>query len=101
MKCTHKQKRWLCGLFTVVFVLMGIRIPIRAQEPSVSAQSAVVIEAQTGKILYEKNADERRPMASTTKIMTALLALEQPGLDESFVVDEAAIQVVPGQAALS
>ena len=93
MKCTHKQKRWLCGLFTVVFVLMGIRIPIRAQEPSVSAQSAVVIEAQTGKILYEKNADEQRPMASTTKIMTALLALEQPGLDESFVVDEAAIQV--------
>ena len=42
----------------------------------VSAESAILIEAKTGTALYEKKADERLPMASTTKIMTALVALE-------------------------
>ncbi len=41
-----------------------------------SAKSAIVIEAKTGRILYEKNAYSRMPMASTTKVMTALVALE-------------------------
>ena len=43
---------------------------------SVSAGSAIVIEASTGRVIFEKDADTRRPMASTTKIMTALVALE-------------------------
>ncbi len=52
--------------------------PVRAEtEPDVSAKSAVLIEYHTGKVLYAKNADVRLPMASTTKIMTALLALEE------------------------
>lgn len=42
----------------------------------VSAQSAILTEAETGAVLFEKNADVRLPMASTTKIMTALVALE-------------------------
>lgn len=48
---------------------------------SVSAESAVLIEASTGKILFEKNARTRMSMASTTKIMTALVALEAFSLD--------------------
>ena len=60
---------------------------------SVSAKSAVLIEADTGRILYEKNKDQKLPMASTTKIMSALIALEAGNLDEPFVVDEKAIQV--------
>lgn len=48
-----------------------------AQEPiSVSAECAVLIEAESGRILYEKNAHRERGMASTTKIMTAIVALE-------------------------
>ncbi|MBR2916067.1 MAG: D-alanyl-D-alanine carboxypeptidase, partial [Clostridia bacterium] len=42
-----------------------------------SATSAVILEAETGTILYEKNADRKMGMASTTKIMTALVALEE------------------------
>ncbi len=42
-----------------------------------SATSAVILEAQTGEILFEKNADKKMGMASTTKIMTALVALEK------------------------
>ncbi|MBR6185132.1 MAG: D-alanyl-D-alanine carboxypeptidase [Clostridia bacterium] len=41
------------------------------------ARAAILVESTTGRVLYEKNADERLPMASTTKIMTALLAIER------------------------
>lgn len=47
-----------------------------------SAASAVLIEAESGHILYEKDAHTPRPMASTTKIMTALVVIEAGGLDE-------------------
>lgn len=47
-----------------------------------SAASAVLIEAESGHILYEKDAHTPRPMASTTKIMTALVVIEAGRLDE-------------------
>lgn len=47
-----------------------------APGPPVSAQSAILMDADTGAILYERDAHARRPMASTTKIMTAILVLE-------------------------
>lgn len=46
------------------------------------AQSAVLMDGDTGRILYEKNGDQFRPMASTTKIMTCILALENGDGDE-------------------
>lgn len=58
----------------------------------ISAKSAIVINAQTGEILFEKNAYQILPMASTTKIMSALIALEQDNLDDEFVVDSQAIK---------
>lgn len=64
-----------------------------ASPENISAVSAIVIEAQTGTALYEKNADERRAMASTTKIMTALLTIEAGDLDREFTVDPLAIRV--------
>lgn len=57
----------------------------------ISAKSAVVINAQTGEVLFEKNAYQILPMASTTKIMSALIVLEQDNLDKKFVVDSQAI----------
>lgn len=48
----------------------------------VAAKGAVLIEAESGRVIFEQNADEMLPMASTTKIMTALLAIENCGLDE-------------------
>ena len=69
--------------------------------PAVSAESApetgakayVLMDGQTGQVVCERNADEKRPMASTTKIMTTLLTLESGGLDEPFTVDSEAIMV--------
>lgn len=61
-------------------------------KPEVSAKAAVLIEAATGEIIYEKTAHTKLPMASTTKIMTTLLCLESGNLDEEFVVDSEAIR---------
>lgn len=60
---------------------------------NISAKSAILIDATTGKVLFEKNSGQIMPMASTTKIMTTLLALESGNLDEYFVVDPQAIRV--------
>lgn len=51
-----------------------------------SAKSACLINGVTGEVLYEKNSQERMPMASTTKIMTLLTALEESEMDETVTV---------------
>ena len=60
---------------------------------SVSAECAVLINQKTGEIIFEKNAFKRHSMASTTKIMTALLAVESGLLSNEFIVDENSIKV--------
>lgn len=50
------------------------------------AQSAVLMDVETGRILYGKDADTKRPMASTTKIMTCILALEQGNIEDEVSV---------------
>lgn len=61
--------------------------------PDVSAKSAVLIEASSGEVIFEKNADERLPMASTTKIMTALVAIESCELKKEISVSPEAVGV--------
>lgn len=78
----------LAGLLVLVFPVTAFAAP-----ESISAVSAVLIEAETGTILYEKNAYEQRAMASTTKIMTAILTIEAGDLDREFTVDSCAIMV--------
>ncbi|MGI5939377.1 MAG: D-alanyl-D-alanine carboxypeptidase family protein [Thermoleophilia bacterium] len=62
----------------------------RPQPPSITSPSAIVIDAATGRVLYEQRAHVRRPMASTTKIMTAVLALENLPMDRQVTVSESA-----------
>ncbi len=61
--------------------------------PAVSAKSAVLLDASDGRILFEKNAVCRMSMASTTKIMTALVALESASLDSVITIPSAAVGV--------
>ncbi|MFZ5965807.1 MAG: serine hydrolase [Bacillota bacterium] len=70
-------------------------LPYRAYGNSVpnSASSAIVMDVKTGRILYEKNIHVRRPMASTTKIMTALLALENSDIEESVKINRKAVGI--------
>ena len=67
----------LFSLFLCIIVLLPMR-PVKAETPalSVSAKSALLMEASTGRILYEKNIHEAMPPASVTKIMTMLLTME-------------------------
>jgi len=53
-----------------------------ADEPEISAHSAMLFCADTGDVLFERNADERMLIASTTKIMTAIVVLESCDIDE-------------------
>ena len=61
------------------------------QGPSVEAESAIVMEASTGAILYEKNSHEELYPASITKIMTTLLALKNSSLNESVTFSHDAV----------
>lgn len=79
------MKKLIALLLTVVSVFSLCTGTAQA-ETSVSAQSAIVIEATTGRVLYEKNAYQKLPMASTTKIMTAVLTIENCDLDETVTV---------------
>lgn len=67
------------------------------QKPSTpyvaSAKSYIVMEAKTANVILSENYNKKLPMASTTKIMTALIALEQANIDEPFLIDENAIKV--------
>ena len=58
------------------FVFYGLKMNGYAQELEVSAPSAILVEAKTGKTVYEKKSDEIRSPASITKVMTLLLAME-------------------------
>ena len=58
--------------------------------PSINARSAVVMDFKTGRILYEKNAKEKRPMASTTKVMTAIVAIENGNFNDKVIVSKKA-----------
>ncbi len=83
-------------LFSVVFWSLSLCASASVDENqlNINAQNgAILINAETGDVIYEKNCDKIAPMASTTKIMTTLLALEQGNLDEPFVVDSNAIKV--------
>ena len=69
-------------------------LPIRwatAEEPVTSAGSAALFEAGSGRFLYGDNEHQRAYMASTTKVMTGLIAVERGNLDEPVPVPDAAV----------
>lgn len=93
-----KYKKGLVLLLALSLLLsVFTTLPTTAEEitlpPSISAQSAVLIEGGSGDTVYSKNADMPLPMASTTKIMTALVAAELAPLSTPITVDVAAVGV--------
>lgn len=71
------MKRYL--LLTAAFIML---ISTKAYAMADGAKSACLINSLTGEVIFEKNADEQLPMASTTKIMTAAVAIENSSMDE-------------------
>lgn len=82
------------------FILLNISVfgaePSSSAEPAaapvhtISAHSAIVMEKETGRILFEKDAYSQKPMASTTKIMTAIVALEKGDLSSKIEISPTA-----------
>ena len=71
------------AVLVALCLLFALAVPAAASEPfAVAAKGAVLIDADSGRVLFAQNADKLLPMASTTKVMTALLALEHCSLDE-------------------
>ena len=86
------MKKILCAVLAVFLWMVGCPRAAYAA-PSLSARAAVLMEASTGQVLMESAAHERLPMASTTKIMTALVALEHADLSQPVQISEKAVGV--------
>ncbi len=68
-------------------------IDFQGEMPLNAARCAIVIDAKTKNILFSQNADEKRGMASTTKIMTALIAIENGSLDSEYAIPKEAVGI--------
>lgn len=80
------MKRIIGGFLCALLVLSQVCMGVQAEELSLYATSAVLLDAKSGRVLYAKNADEKRACASTTKIMTCILLLENGNLDDEVEV---------------
>lgn len=80
-------------IFPLVAALLTALIPQKAKASvSVSAHSAILMEQESGRVLFEKDAYKPRRIASITKIMTAILAIESGKMDEMVTVSEKAVR---------
>lgn len=76
-------KKWIAFCMAAVLLICQPVWGERIQEPeNLYAMSAVLMDGETGRVLYEKEGYEPRPMASTTKVMTCIVALENTRGDE-------------------
>lgn len=80
-------KKFILGLILVFAYVQN------ANAITPSAKSAVLIDVKSANVLYQKNAHQKLPMASTTKIMTAICAIENGNLDDVVEVDKSAVGV--------
>lgn len=83
-----------CILFSLLLIFQ-ICLPVFAEEvPDLSAEAFILIDMESGQVLTEKNADQKRSPASTTKILTAMIALERASLDTDMIASQTAINSV-------
>ncbi|MBE0068125.1 D-alanyl-D-alanine carboxypeptidase family protein [Thermoanaerobacterium thermosaccharolyticum] len=83
-------------LFLLIFTFLMTPINVNAENikpPQIASKAAIVMDQKSGRVLYEKNINEKLPMASTTKIMTLLLALEYGNLNDIVTVSKRAASV--------
>ena len=76
---------------TVLITVMSVIVPVKAEGPEIEAPSAILTEASTGRVIYEKNADESLHPASITKIMTLLIIFD--AIDDGSISPEDTVTV--------
>ncbi len=84
------MKKRVCMMLLALALVLGNAVSAFGEtaQPELVGETAILMDMKTGEILMEKNAHEQRYPASTTKIMTAILALENLELDAQVTVDE-------------
>jgi len=105
----NRAGKYICLCVCALLATIAIPIVVRAQsavrvsEPDITANSAIVLTADTGEVLYTKDAELRLPPASLTKLFTALVALESDQLDRRLsvapedIVGEASMGLIDGE----
>lgn len=83
------MKRFFAGMAAIAAAVLFLSLPVGA----ISAQKAILVDASTGRVLYEKNADSRSLIASTTKIMTALVVCEHCNVLDRMVIPKEAVGI--------
>lgn len=97
------MKKQFVALFLCLLGVFLFKTNVQAKNvPSISAESAIVMDVQSGTILYEKNMDKKQYPASITKVMTGLLAIENSTLSETVTYSrEAVTNLEPGASHIS
>lgn len=100
-----KTIKKLINYFIIVLLIQSLCFPLLSSastkedltklKSSVKSEAAIVIEATTGKVVYSKNANSIKYPASTTKILTAIIAIEECSLDDMALVSEYAVTSIP------
>ena len=81
--------------FVCLISLFVLQTSSFAATPLIDAESAIVVEVSTGRIIYEKNSTKQMYPASTTKVLTAILVLENCNLTDVVTVSESALENIP------
>lgn len=77
-------------ILCIINLVICINIVYATTLPDISSNSAIIMDQESGRILYSKNINEKRPMASTTKIMTAIVAIENGDLEDVVAISKEA-----------
>ena len=95
----HVKKFFILSFLIITVLFTNLNIVYAADNdadaPEISSGAAVLIDNKTNRVLYDKNANERMFPASTTKIMTAILVLENCNLDETVTASYDALMSIP------
>ena len=90
-----KVKKVIVILIVLIFILNISKCYASSDTLDISAESAILIDSSSEKVLYSKNENEKMYPASTTKILTAILTLENCKLDDVVTVPYEAIITIP------
>ena len=91
MKKIYWMRLALCCCALLLLLVVNRAVVTAYGEGAAVTQSVLLMERDSGRVLYEQNAYQRRPMASTTKVMTALTVIEQGDLDREIEVEPRAV----------
>ena len=101
-KCYKAKKEKLLHKIILSILIIFITLlnnfnAYATEPPEINAKSAIVVEKNTGKIIYEKDSNIQNYPASVTKILTAILVIENCNLDDVVTVSQTAVSQIPSE----